>query len=319
MDSFIAAVCQVAAGTDPREAAVRAARAGARLVVLPAFCLEAFLGCPPAVSYGRVPTAGSSTGRAGSPPGEATPDVRTGPGREELQRLAASIAREAGCHLVAGTVLVPAGEGGARRQVAWLLSPEGELIGEQAQTHTTAEEQAAGRVEADRLEVFRALGVGIGLLVGLDVWVPEVARILTLEGATVLAAPLALPAPYSEARQIAGVWQVVQQNQVFGLEACLVGEWDGVPYAGRSAVTAPCEAVGDASGFVVRAPAADRPLTVLGGIDLEARRRAVEAYDILEAMNVRLYRQAFPMAYLGRRRRVTGGLTRRPVGGGELR
>ncbi len=319
MGSFIAAVCQVSAGADPHEAAVRAARAGAGLVVLPAFCLEAFLGCPPAASYGTVPAAGSPQGTEGSPPGEADPGGRTAPGREELLRLAASIAREAGCHLVAGTVLVPAGEGGGRRQVAWLLSPEGELIGEQAQTHTTAEEEAAGRLEADRLEVFRALGVGIGLLVGLDVWVPEVARILTLEGATVLVAPLALPAPYSEARQIAGVWQMVQQNQVFGLEACLVGEWGGVSYAGRSAVTAPCEAVGDASGFVVRAPAPDRPLTVLGGIDLEARRRAVESYDILEAMNTRLYRQVFPMAYLGRRRRVAGGPTRGPLGGGEPR
>jgi len=283
--SFIAAACQLRAGTDPRQAVLQAANGGARLVVLPAFCLQAAAGCSPGQTLRGDAVRGSS------------------PTRDELLETAASIACEARCYLVPGTVVVPAGEGDEGfRQVAWLISPKGRLVGEQAQTHTTREEEAAGLVRSDRLAVFRALGMKMGLLVGLDAWVPEVARILTLEGADVLAAPLASPAPYSAERQLAGVWQVVQQNQTFGVEAYLVGELDGTAYAGRSAVTAPCEAVPDASGFIVRAPSPDRTLTVMGALDTEARERALEDYSVLDSLNTKLYRRVFPMAYLRRGR-----------------
>lgn len=267
MGSFVAAACQVRAGTDPRETVVMAARSGAKLVVLPAWCLPA-----------------------------AHPDA----GDAVLREMAADIAREAGCHLVAGTSLVDAPEGTARFQVARLFSPRGKLVGEQAQTHTTRDEEAAGLRCGPTLQVFSALGVGIGLVVGTDAWVPEVSRILTLEGATILVAPTALPAPYHEDRHIAGLWREVQQNQVFGIEACLVGEWGGRVYAGRSAVTVACEAVSDASGFVVRAPSADTALTVLAAIDLEARERGVAGFDILAQLNTALYRKYFPMTYFRR-------------------
>jgi len=183
LGSFIAAACQVAAGSDPRETVVKAARAGAKFVVLPAFCLQAA-----AERRGAIP------GRASVP-------------RETLIETASSLAREAGCWLVPGTALVPASGGDGVCHVAWLFSPKGELIGEQAQTHTTREEEAAGWRRSDDLKVFKALGVRIGLVIGVDVWIPEVSRILTLEGADVLVAPMAMPVPYSEDRQIAGLWQ----------------------------------------------------------------------------------------------------------------
>jgi len=281
VDSLIAAACQLRAGARPRQAVLQAARSGAGLVVLPAFCLQAAAGAGPAEVF---------TGNS--------------PSRDELLQEALSIARDARCFLVPGTVVLPVEEegkgsqGAAFRHVAWLISPDGDLVGEQAQTHTTAQEEASGLVRSDRLEVFPALGVKVGMLVGLDAWVPEVARILTLEGAVVLVAPLAMPAPYSEARQLAGVWQVVQQNQVFGIESCLVGEVGGTLYTGRSAVTAPCEAVPDESGFVVRAPSPEGSLTVMGGMDSGAREETLAAYNVLEGLNIGLYRRVFPMAYL---------------------
>lgn len=269
MGSFIAAACQIRAGADPRQAVVQAARSGAKLVVLPAFSLPA------------------------AHPNAADP---------ELCEIAADLAREAGCHLVAGTWPVDSPERSARFHVARLFSPQGELLGEQAQTHLTREEEAAGFRPGQELRVLRVLGVGLGLVVGLDVRVPEVSRILTLEGATILVAPTALPAPYSEDRQVAGLWREVQQNQIFGIEACLVGEWAGRSYAGRSAVTVACEAVPDFSGFVVRAPSADQPMTVLAAIDLKARERGVAGFDFLGLLNIGLYKKYFPMAYFQRPR-----------------
>ncbi len=279
------AVCQLAARSDPRPAAVNAARAGAKLVVLPAFALQAWSGSK--LSAG---------------------------GRDELFALAASIAREAGCYLVAGTVLasIPGrrapgdpGRNGvgsrAAQQVAWLVSPDGSLVGEQAQTHTSQEEEAAGWSAASELRVFpvESLGVRVGLLVGQDPWVPEVSRVLALQGAEILVAPLAMPAPYSEPWQVAGLWQEVQQNQTLGIEACLVGRWSGRDYAGRSAITAPCEMTPDGSGFSARADATETGLVLFGAVDLDARRQAVAAYDILGELNTELYRAAFPGLYLG--------------------
>lgn len=264
---------------------MKAARAGAKLVVLPAFALQ-----------------------AGSTPKPSDGD------RNGLLAQAADIAREAGCYLVAGTALVAATGGGLAagrgratgrsqvvEQVAWLVAPDGSLIGEQAQTHTTREEEAAGWLAASELRVFapQALGARVGLLVGQDAWVPEASRILALEGADLLVAPLAMLAPYSEPRQVAGLWQEVQQNQTLGIEACLVGKWKGRTYAGRSAITAPCEMTPDESGFSARAEAVDTGLTLFGPVDLRARREVVAAYDILGELNTDLYRAAFPDLYLG--------------------
>ncbi len=297
MEGFIAAACQTAATAEPAEAVLKAAAAGARLVVLPARVLE----------RSWSPRSGSRPAGPSRPGPGRRSEPRPLPGREELLSRAADLARRAGCYLAPGTVVVPPSGGGPASPVAWLFSPTGELLGEQVATHLTREEEAAGAVPADELRVFDVDGVGVGLLVGLDVWVPEVSRILALEGAVVLLAHLALPAPYSEARQLAGVWQEVQQNQVFGVEACLVGSRDGTTYAGRSAVTAPCEMTPGESGFVVRAPSPETAVTLLGAIDLAARRRVIESYDIFAELNVGLYRRVFPQVYLAAREAGAAG------------
>jgi len=276
---FLAAVCQLTAGSDPREAVLRAAKPGARLVVLPAFALGAW--------------------------GDWTPGP--GPGRAELLTRAIAIAREAGCYLIPGTVLVTEDEVGSGngqpvvRQVAWLLGPDGELLGEQWQTHTSQAEEDAGWGVGSEVKVIQAPGLGcsVGLLVGSDAWVPEVSRILALGGADLLVAPLAMPRPYSEACQLAALWREVQQNQTIGIEACLVGERGGRSWAGRSAILAPCEMTPDESGFIARGATAARGLILFGPVDLDQRRAVVEAYDILAEMNTDIYRQAFPGVYFG--------------------
>jgi len=279
LPSLTVALVQLAAGVGPREAVLGAAGRGARLVVLPAFAFPAALGAP-------APC-----------PEEAV----LGPAK--------ALVREAGCHLVPGSALV-VGAGGKIEHVSWLLSPSGEVLGRQTQTHPGPPDgwaswggaPAPGR----ELEVIEApeLGLRFGLLVGPDAWVPEVARILTLRGAEVLVAPLALPGPYSEPRQVAGLWQEVQQTQAFGLEACLVGPWLGRERAGRSAAVGPCELVPDGSGFLARAAAPDRPEVLFATLDDGARRAVVRAYDPYRELNVGLYRRAFPDLYLQPR---TGG------------
>ena len=111
----------------------------------------------------------------------------------------------------------------------------------QTQTHLGAREKAWGLARGDSLDVFETPLGRIGLIVGEDMRYPEVARILTLQGASILIHVAALPAPFDEEAWLASLWREVQGNQVFGVEACLVGDCFGQAYAGRSAILAPVE------------------------------------------------------------------------------
>lgn len=283
--SFVAAVCQFAPGTDPEPAVLEAVRSGASLVVLP--------GDP-----GVGPIPGSAPIPGASPiPGSGADR----PDREEVLAAYSGLARRTRCYLVSGTLTLAGPARGSLLRVSWLIGPGGELLGEQVQTHTTAREESLGYRRGRSFDVFPLAGdldgVRVGLLVGTDVWVPECSRILTLKGANILVAPLAMPSPYSELRQVAGVWQEVQQNQTFGLEACLAGPWGEDAFEGRSAITAPCEMTADESGFLARAADPGEPSTLLATIDLAARRAVIEAYDILAEMNCPLYLEGFASLY----------------------
>ncbi|RJQ08971.1 MAG: hypothetical protein C4551_04490 [Bacillota bacterium] len=275
MSNLLAAVVQLTPVSDPREAVLQAARAGATLVVLPGRALDETSPGPP---------------RQGG----------KGPEEERVLERARLLAREAGCYIVPGSAVVSGPEGPCR--VSWLLRPDGEVAGRQVQTHVAPNDQDAGLTTGSTLSPFPvdSLGLKVGLVVGSDAWVPEVSRILALQGADVLISPVAMPGPYSEPRQLAGLWQQVQQNQTMGLEACLVGEGGGHSWAGRSAIIGPCEMTADESGFVVRAATAVGGMTLIGPLDLEARRRVITSYDIFGELNVELYRKAFPGIYSAR-------------------
>jgi predicted amidohydrolase len=82
--------------------------------------------------------------------------------------------------------------------------------------------------------------------------VPDVARILTLQGARLLVAPRAPVAPYSAMQAMAALWQTTQQNQVFGLESGLAGMALGRARDGKAGAVAPAELSPAQSGFLGR-------------------------------------------------------------------
>ena len=237
-----------------------------------------------------------------------------GPGAAGGLRPWVQRAKAAGCHLVlfpalataagddflssvaglagqAGLLLGFAAERPGAGRVGFLFGPDGRLLGRQAQTQVSPEERDRDIIPGSTLEPIALpppapAGLKAGFLVSLDAWCPEVARILTLKGAALLLAPLAMPVPYSPWRQVAATWQQVQQNQVFGLEACLVGPvaaptaappqataaatqataaaatQPASAYAGRSGIFAPCEMTPGETGILAQAgldPAAIDP------------------------------------------------------------
>jgi predicted amidohydrolase len=130
----------------------------------------------------------------------------------------------------------------------------------------------------------------LGLLLGRDVRVPEVSRILALQGADVLVAPLAPQAPYSAEEAMAGLWREVQQNQTFGLEAGLVGDLGGRVRDGKAALLGPCELAADQSGFLGRIGYLVREGALTARLDFEALAAVRRDHPLRRQMNPSLYR-----------------------------
>jgi hypothetical protein len=150
---------------------VRAARAGARLVVLP--YLGPVLAAGGAHAGEAACAVAESSRRAASEP-EIPEGVATGRAGEDLVEAARQVAREAGVYLALG---LP-GEG----PTGVLLGPDGTVVGRQRQTHVLPDDRKLGLLPGDRLFVFLTEVGRLGMLVGTDAWYPEVSRILALRG-----------------------------------------------------------------------------------------------------------------------------------------
>jgi len=184
---------------------------------------------------------------------------------------------------------------------SYLFAPDGRIAGRQRQTHLGALEKAWGLARGDSLDVFDTPLGRIGLVLGEDVRYPEVARILTLQGATILIHIAALPAPFDEQARLASLWREVQSNQVFGIEACLVGECLGQAYAGPSSILAPVEMTEGGRGILAQAVTTDGEQAVLADLDFDALQKVVDGYPIFHYFNYDLYAREFPKAYYASR------------------
>lgn len=202
-------------------------------------------------------------------------------------------ARELAAAIIPGSIYLPAGSGRMQHYAA-VFDRQGNLVGEQLQTHADQEGLAVG----DELTPIAVeAGVRIGLLLGRDAWYPEVSRILSLSGADILVAPLAPPEPYPAEEALWGLWQEVQQNQTYGVEAGLTGMLGGRQFAGRAAVYAPCEITPEDSGFLPRAGYYVGKGAIVVELSAELLRRARRDHPMLRQLNPTLYRKHFPMLY----------------------
>lgn len=198
---------------------------------------------------------------------------------------ARELARQFGIYLVPGSTLVPSEHQRGFIHISMLVDPEGTVVGQAAQTHVPGREAAWGMMAGVDLPVWNAGNVRLGLMVGSDAWYPEVGRILALQGALLLVAPTAVPAPYSRWQQLAGPWQQAQAGQVYVAESSLAGTVSGTRYAGRAALYAPRALTPGGSGFLAGDAEVDRdrfPLGIKADLNFPAllrRRRRQPAVD----------------------------------------
>jgi predicted amidohydrolase len=198
-------------------------------------------------------------------------------------------------YLAAGTVILP-DKGGALYNTAYLFGPEGQIIGTQRQTHLSQMERQWGLSRGDHLMVFETEVGKIGLVVGTDVYYPEVSRILCLRGANVLIHPTCTTA-YSQADWMRRLWREVQANQVFGLESALVGGLLEQSCHGKSAIHAPLGITEGNDGLLAAAETTDSEEVVVARLDFNRLQQAIDEYPIYKVLNYRLYEKYFPKVY----------------------
>lgn len=215
------------------------------------------------------------------------PNVKAEIPRETFTNYFSALARRFHVYLIPGTILESQDD--AKYNVAYLFAPDGRLIGEQKQTHRSPQEIAQGLTQGDELNVFDIGIARVGIIIGTDIEYPEVARILALQGANVLIHPAAYDS-WSREHLLLDLWREVQANQVFGVQACIVGK-------GQSAIYAPVEMTPDHRGILAQSKThAEEIVSTM--LDFDALQKVIDDYPIFSFFNYEFYRQEFPGIYL---------------------
>ncbi|GAB3430263.1 nitrilase-related carbon-nitrogen hydrolase [Actinophytocola sediminis] len=125
-------------------------------------------------------------------PGEvaADPDRAAAVSRDVLPRIANACAQE---KIFVAVSLVESA-GGHRYSTVYLLDDTGTVVHAYRKTHLTDEERAWA-TPGDEITVAHTAIGRIGVLIGDEVWVPEMARVLALEGAELIVHPTSWTSP----------------------------------------------------------------------------------------------------------------------------
>ncbi len=159
-----------------------------------------------------------------------------------------------------------------------LLDDTGRMVIEQAAAHLNRS-WAGDLQRADEICVARTLFGRVGLLVDVDVYKPEVARIAALQGAEILVSCQYLR-PEDESREmvLAGAWQEGQQNCLYLLNSTNL----------HASIIGPCETSADRSGFLVDV---SRELPIQAELSAGKRAAAYRSFPIFRSLHPALYRR----------------------------
>lgn len=210
--------------------------------------------------------------------------------------LFSSVASKCKIFLVAGSVIERGGD--ALFNTAYLFAPDGSIVGSQRQTHRAPREIAWGLTQGDDLSVFDIGLARVGLVIGADIEYPEVSRILALQNANLLIHPAAYPLWHAQSFLL-DLWRQVQSNQVFGLQACAIGN----DFVGKSSVYVPVEMTENLNGILAQTVSADKEGMVSATLDFTALQQAVDNHPIFESFNYGLYTHEFPRVYQEKQKR----------------
>ncbi len=277
--------------------AAKAAAAGARIVAFPEYSGLPLLGMIPGIEK-TLARAGSLDEAAG-PAGSVLEVFRfLGPYADRAYRGAfSSVARELGIYLVSGSMVLPDEVNGEPtvRSLGYVFGPRGELAGRYCKTHLMPVEASWGIAPGDSMSTFNIEGLIAAVPVCMDATYFETFRIARFAGADVVIVPSANNEPYNLWYALRGIWPRVQESQVYGLGASMVGSFAGQTFTGRSAILAPLELSPGGDGMLAQASSYDNEEVVVADIDIPLLRK-FRADNPLR-FNLPLYRKYLPVMY----------------------
>ena len=275
----------------------KAAAAGAHIVAFPEYSGLPLLGMIPGIE--KTLARAGSLDKAVGPAGSVLEVFRfLGPYADRAYRGAfSSVARELGVYIVSGSMVLPDDVGSelAMRSLGYIFGPRGELAGKYYKTHLMPAEAAWGVAPGDSLSTFNVGGAIVAVPVCMDATYFETFRIARFAGADLVVVPSANNEPYNLWYALRGIWPRIQESQAYGIGACMVGEFAGQTFTGRSAILAPLELSPGGDGMLAQATTYDSEEIVVAEIDIPLLRK-FRADNPLR-FNLPLYRKYLPAMY----------------------
>lgn len=281
--------------------AAKAAVAGASIVVFPEYSGLPLVGMLPGIgkmldSAGSFDDAVSQAGGAGV--GVLDVFKLLGPYVECAYKEAfSSVARELGIYIITGSMVLPddSSDGGLMRATGYVFGPEGDLAGRYSKAHLMPIEAEWGISPGSSIPTFNLGGVIVSVPICMDATYFETFRMARFAGADIVAIPSANPEPYNLWYALRGIWPRVQESQVYGIGASMVGQFAGQEFTGRSALLAPLELSPGGDGILAQTMTSDREDVVFAEFDLSLlyKLRAKEPLRF----NLSLYRKYLPGLY----------------------
>ncbi len=158
-------------------------------------------------------------------------------------KLFGGLAREFGITLVAPSTYLPDPADRVLRNIAGVFGENGDLLGYQAKVMLHGQDQAFVQPGSDWPVIPTRVGK-LGLMLGHDVLLPEVGRLLAYKGAEILIAQGACRDMALYHKMRASILAHTQENQLFAAASFLVGHalsnpQAENPFVGKSAILAP--------------------------------------------------------------------------------
>jgi predicted amidohydrolase len=186
----------------------------------------------------------------------------------------ANLAREYATAILAGSLYLRDDESGTLRNRAYLFDSDGTVLGSQDRLNLAPDERDLASAGTD-LAVFDTSFGRLGVLIGWDALYPELARLLAVQGADLIAGIVASPGAASSAVVRSALSLRAEENQVFVAASFLLGpnylgEENREEYVGHSAVLAPISLTGRGDGILVQTGTNRSEGLIAATLDLEA-------------------------------------------------
>jgi predicted amidohydrolase len=167
------------------------------------------------------------------------------------------LAREFGMALLGGSLYLYDEETGTVRHRAYLFDVDGSVLGYQDKLNLAADEGELA-VPGSDLAVFQMRYGRLGLLIGRDALYPELARLLTIQGADLLVGISASPGMAQASMIRSALALRAEENQVFAAASFLLGpnhlgRENREEFYGQSALMAPISLTAKGDGILVQA------------------------------------------------------------------